>query len=215
MNYLKSLKWEMVLFSALCIGLGCIMFFNPKESQTIIGAMLAAIIFVYAFRHFVEFFRRRNVEDIFRYELVMGIIFAVLGIVVLTRMDIIFSLITYLIAVIVLISGLMKVENAFDLKRMGRHWVPMLVVAALFVIVGILLMMAPLNHGDDNSKTAGDFMVQASGVIIAFTGLINLITTFSVSGQIKKWNKEQNMTVISSDEVVDVEYEEVDSNDNK
>ena len=207
MNYIKNLKWEMILFSAMCIGLGAIMFFMPKDTQTIIGAMLAAVFFIYAIRHFIEYARRRTMDDYFKYELVVGIIFTVLGIVVLTKMDTIFSIITYLIAIVVIISGLMKVENAFDLKRMGAHWIPLLVIAVLFVIVGVALIMAPLNHNDNSGKTAGDFMVQASGVIIAFTGLINLITTLSVSGKIKKYTKQ---VIAENNEVIDVDYEEVE-----
>jgi len=209
MNYIKTLKWEMIIFSLVCIGVGSVLAFMPKTSTVILGAAIATLLFIYAIRHFVEYARRYNTNDVFKYELVVGIIFTILGIIVLTKMDSILSIISYMIAAIIFISGLMKLENAFDLKKMGRHWVPMLVIAIMLVIIGIIIFMAPMNKSDDGRSTAGDVVLIATGISLMFTGLVNLITTLSISGKINRFNKEikDNMT---SGDVIDVEYEEVD-----
>ena len=51
--------------------------------------------------------------------------------------------------------------------------------------------MMPMDHNDNGTTTAGDFFIQVSGIILAVTGLIDLITTLSVSGKIKKWIDSQ------------------------
>ena len=122
-----------------------------------------------------------------------GIIIALilLGIVVLACMNLILSIITYVIALIIIVSGLMKIENALDIRRMGCHWIPLLVFAIICIILGISVLTMPMNHNDDGTRTAGDFLIQCSGAIFAVTGLIDLITTLSVSGKIKKWIDSQ------------------------
>ena len=92
---------------------------------------------------------------------------------------------------IIIVSGLMKIENALDLRRMGCHWIPLLVFAIICIILGISVLTMPMNHNDDGTRTAGDFLIQCSGAIFAVTGLIDLITTLSVSGKIKKWIDSQ------------------------
>ncbi len=109
----------------------------------------------------------------------------------LACMNLILSIITYVIALIIIVSGLMKIENALDLRRMGCHWIPLLVFAIICIILGISVLTMPMNHNDDGTRTAGDFLIQCSGAIFAVTGLIDLITTLSVSGKIKKWIDSQ------------------------
>ena len=128
----------------------------------------------------------------YRYEFVAGIALILLGIVVLACMNLILSIITYVIALIIIVSGLMKIENALDLRRMGCHWIPLLVFAIICIILGISVLTMPMNHNDDGTRTAGDFLIQCSGrQYLRLTGLIDLITTLSVSGKIKKWIDSQ------------------------
>ena len=84
MSYFKTLKWEMILFSLGCVAMGAILYFYPKSSTTFLSGVATAILFIYAIRHFIEFFRRTGMEKVYRYELVMGIVFTLLGIFTLT-----------------------------------------------------------------------------------------------------------------------------------
>ena len=183
MSYLKNLKWEMVLYSILSIAIGVLMFLYPTKTLNAVCIILAVMLFEY---------RKKNlINDFYRYEFVAGIALILLGIVVLACMNLILSIITYVIALIIIVSGLMKIENALDLRRMGCHWIPLLVFAIICIILGISVLTMPMNHNDDGTRTAGDFLIQCSGAIFAVTGLIDLITTLSVSGKIKKWIDSQ------------------------
>ena len=137
------------------------------------------------------------------YELVLAVIFLVLGIVCWTQMDKLITLLAYFIAAIILVSGLLKLEGAFDLKRMGSRWVPMLVIGLIFVLLAILFFIYPLQEGKDKGQT----LVAAAGIALMFVGSVNFITTLAVSGKIKRWTKTQS----GSPKVIDVEYEEVDN----
>ena len=192
----------MILFSLGCIAMGVLMLFFPQDVKDIMAVCLGILMFVYAIRHCIEYFRRKDMDGFTGYELVLAVLFLILGIVVLTQMDRLVVFLAYFVAAIVLVSGLMKLENAFDLKRMGSKWIPMLVIGLIFIILAIVFLVYPAQEGKDK----GDTLVAASGIAFMFVGAINLITTLVLSGKIKRWTKTQS----GSPKVVEIEYEEVD-----
>lgn len=207
MNYLKNLKWDMIAFSLGCIAMGILLAFFPQDVEKIMSICLAVLMFIYTIRHTVEYFRRRNLEGFTGYELVLAVIFLVLGIVCLTQMDKLITLLAYFIAAIVLVSGLLKIEGAFDLKKMGSKWIPMLVIGLIFILIAIVFFIYPPQEGKDKGQT----LVAAAGFALMFVGVVNFITTLAISGKIKRWMKTQS----GSPKVVEVEYEEVKDEENK
>lgn len=209
MNYLKSLKWEMMVFSLLCIVMGILMWRFPDKIITALCIVTAAILFIMGLRCLIEYKRKDALGDFYRYELVAGIALIIGGVVVLLYMKSILSIITYVIAIIIIVSGLMKIENALDLRKMDCHWIPLFVFAIICILLGISVLMMPLND-DQGKKTAGDFFIQCAGVLLAVTGFVDLITTLAVSGKIKRWTIERAAYEADSD-IIDVdEYEELD-----
>lgn len=199
MRYLKNLKWEMILFSVMSIVMGILMFLYPSKIITAMCIIFAVILFIMGIKYLIEYKRKDSLGNFYRYDFVLGVLYIIAGIVVLACMDTILSIITYIIAGLIVISGLMKIENAMDLKKMGCKWVTMLVFAGICILLGIAVFMMPMNHNDDGTLTAGDFMIQAAGIIFAVTGLIDLITTLTVSGKIKQWIVDRNAIIAESE----------------
>ena len=206
MSYLKNLKWEMILFSLTSIAVGILMFLYPSQIINAICIVLASILFIMGARYLLEYRRNNALSNFYRYEMVAGVALILGGIAVICCMKLILSMVTYIIAIIIIISGLMKVENAIDLKRMGRNWIPLMVFAVICIMLGISVLMMPMDHNDDGTTTASDFLIQASGIIFALTGLIDLITTLSVSSKIKIWTVERTAEIVEDnidDEIVE------------
>lgn len=204
MSYLKNLKWEMILFSILSIVMGILMWMYPNKIMTALCIILASILFIMGIRYIIEYKRKNAIMEFHKYELVAGVALIAGGIVVLSCMNLILSIITYVIAIIIIISGLMKVENSLDLKRMGCNWLPLLVFAIVCILLGISVLMMPMNQNDNGTKTAGNFLIQCTGIIFAVTGGIDLITTLAVSGKIKRWTRKQTENEIEdwNDEIL-------------
>lgn len=215
MNYLKNLKWEMILFSLASIVIGILMFFYPSQIINVVCIVLASILFVLGERYLLEYRRNNEISNFYRYELVAGIALILGGIVVLCCMKLILSFITYLIAIIIIISGLMKVENALDLKKMGNNWIPLMVFAVICIMLGISVLMMPMDNNDNGTNTASGFLIQASGIILAVTGFVDLITTLSVSGKIKRWTSERRTTILGQDDYDEIVLDIQDDADDK
>ncbi len=130
-------------------------------------------------------------------------------------MKLILSFITYLIAIIIIISGLMKVENALDLKKMGNNWIPLMIFAIICIMLGISVLMMPMDNNDNGTSTASGFLIQASGIIFAVTGFIDLVTTLSVSGKIKRWTSERKTTILGEDGYDEIIVDIQDDTDDK
>lgn len=216
MNYLKNLKWEMILFSVTSIVIGILMYIYPSQIINAVCIVLAAILFIMGARYLIEYKRNNAISDFYRYELVAGIALILGGIIVLCCMKLILSIITYVIAIIIIVSGLIKIENSLDLKKMGSHWILLMVFAVLCIMLGISVLMMPMDHNDNGTTTASDFLIQASGIIFAVTGFIDLITTFAVSSKIKLWTISRTAAIINDedDEIVET-IEDVPDPDDK
>ncbi len=215
MNYLKNLKWEMILFSLASIVLGILMFFYPSQIINTVCIVLASILFILGIRYLLEYRRNSAIENFYKYELVAGIALILGGIIVLCCMKLILSFITYLIAIIIIISGLMKVENALDLKKMGNNWIPLMIFAIICIMLGISVLMMPMDNNDNGTSTASGFLIQASGIIFAVTGFIDLVTTLSVSGKIKRWTSERKTTILGEDGYDEIIVDIRDDTDDK
>ncbi len=209
MKYLKNLKWEMMLFSLTSIAIGILMFIYPSQIINAVCIVLAAILFLMGARYLLEYRRNNAISDFYKYELVAGIALILGGIIVLCCMKMILSMITYIIAIIIIVSGLMKVENSLDLKRMGNNWIPLMIFAVICIMLGVSILMMPMDHNDNGTKTAGDFMIQCAGILFAVSGVVDLITTLTVSGKIKVWTVEKN-TFVSDDGYEEVYQEDGD-----
>ena len=94
MNYLKNLKWEMILFSLTSIAVGILMFFYPSQIINTVCIVLASILFILGARYLIEYRRNNAIENFYKYELVAGIALILGGIVVLCCMKLILSFIT-------------------------------------------------------------------------------------------------------------------------
>ena len=70
--------------------------------------------------------------------------------------------------------------------------------------------MMPMDHNDNGTTTAGDFFIQVSGIILAVTGLIDLITTL----KIKRWTIGQIANIVD-DEIVEEEIVEDNDDDDE
>ena len=186
MNYLKSLKWEMVIYALLCILMGILMMIYPSSILNTICYIIAVIFLLLAIRYLLEYRKRDLINDFYKYELVVVIIFV--------KKDFVISIIPFIVGIIIVISGIMKIENALDLKRMDSHWVFLLIVAIVNVLLGIVILINPQN--------TAVFVTRITGIILTYSGVVDLITTLTVSGKIRRW--------VDDNTIIDTESRDID-----
>ena len=135
-------------------------------------------------------------ENYYHNEFVFGILGIVLGAVVLYKVEIVISLIPFILGVLVLCSGCSKLQDAIDLKRLGYgSWLGLLIVAAINIILGVVLIYNPFK--------AAILLFRVLGVVLILSGAGDCFSTIYFARKLRRFKQEQD--------ALDSTFEEVDS----
>ena len=77
---------------------------------------------------------------------------------------------------------------------MDSHWVFLLIVAIVNVLLGIVILINPQN--------TAVFVTRITGIILTYSGVVDLITTLTVSGKIRRW--------VDDNAIIDTESRDID-----
>ena len=137
-------------------------------------------------------------ENYYHNEFVFGILGIVLGAVVLYKVEIVISLIPFILGVLVLCSGCSKLQDAIDLKRLGYgSWLGLLIVAAINIILGVVLIYNPFK--------AAILLFRVLGVVLILSGAGDCFSTIYFARKLRRFKQEQD--------ALDSTFEEVDPKD--
>lgn len=183
MKELKGIKWESILTQILIIVLGLILLFNPAATaRTIcytIGMVIMAVGAVKVISYFLIGFNNQLQKNGF----VTGVILIIIGILFVTQVNLIISIIPYFIGIIVVLSGLLKLQTVFELKHMKSNgWFGLLIAAVINIALGILL----LSH----LISAAKLMIRVCGICMIYSGITDLCKVIYVSKKMRDYIKD-------------------------
>ena len=119
-----------------------------------------------------------------------------MGAVVLYKVEIVISLIPFILGVLVLCSGCSKLQDAIDLKRLGYgSWLGLLIVAAINIILGVVLIYNPFK--------AAILLFRVLGEVLILSGVGDCFSTIYFAEKLRRFKQEQ--------EAVEGTYEEITS----
>ena len=196
MKMLKELKWEAILTGVLYILLGIVALVIPETMQKTLGYLIGIVLIVAGLISIICYLLRDARENYYHNEFVFGLVGMVLGAAVLYKVEVIISLIPFILGILVLFSGCSKLQDAIDLKRLGYgSWIGMLVVAVINIILGIVLICNPFK--------AAIVLFRVLGVGLIISGVSDCFSTIYFARKFHKFKQEQD--------AVDSTFEEVDS----
>ena len=196
MKMLKELKWEAILTGVLYILLGIVALVVPETMQKTLGYVIGIVLIVAGLISIICYLLRDAKENYYHNEFVFGLVGMVLGAAVLYKVEVIISLIPFILGILVLFSGCSKLQDAIDLKRLGYgSWIGMLVVAVISIIPGIVLICNPFQ--------AAIVLFRVLGVGLIISGVSDCFSTIYFARKFHKFKQEQD--------AVDSTFEEVDS----
>lgn len=174
---MRSIKDSYIITSVLYILLGLVLFIYPEMSLKLVCGMVGALILLYGGIKILSWFRNRE-SGFFRFDLILGIVFAVFGGFLLLRPDIIVSILPVTIGIYILFDSLVNLRQAFDLKDAGYDkWWSMLVLAVIMIVLGLIMVFNPF-------KTVS-LTIMFMGGIFLFRGISNVVSIVFTSRKIK------------------------------
>ena len=196
MKMLKELKWEAILTGVLYILLGIVALVIPETMQKTLGYLIGIVLIVAGLISIICYLLRDARENYYHNEFVFGLVGMVVGAAVLYKVEVIISLIPFILGILVLFSGCSKLQDAIDLKRLGYgSWAGMLVVAVINIILGILLICNPFK--------AAIVLFRVLGVGLILSGTSDCFSTIYFAEKLRRFKQEQ--------EAVEGTYEEITS----
>ena len=202
-EFINELKWNKILYGAILVVVGLILFLFPNQISSVIS-MVVGLFFLFMGLVVIVSYLTKRVEMVFgSNRLVIGAAFIALGIFVMIRSDFVVSVIPFILGLIVLISGVNKLQNFIDLKRLESDGgIVTLVFAILNIAFGVVLIINPFD--------AAIVLLKVTGIALIFSGITDLVATIILQKKAKDYMVNKADRIMKEVDVVDAEFEEAE-----
>lgn len=198
MKLLKQVKWDALFMGMLYILLGIVALVIPETMERLLGFLIGAVLIIAGAVSMISYLLRDAHQNYYHNDFLHGLLGILLGVVVLYKVDIIISLVPFLLGTLVLVSGLSKLQDVIDLKRLEYgNWILMLVLAVINIVLGLVLIFNPM--------AAATLLFRLLGVGLIFSGITDCVTTIYFAGKIRSYFAEMNAVDGTFVEIVDEE----------
>ena len=153
------------LTRTLIMGLvGLVLVLMPDTLNKILGIIVGIVLLLIGLGSIYTYIQSKIS---FTSSLISGILYTLLGIIILISPGSVVRSIAIGIGIVLSITDLSKVRLSFTLKEINTNWIGTLVIGVITTILGIVLIFNPFS-GDAITKFAGAFLV-----IVAIFDLID------------------------------------------
>lgn len=179
-EYLREVKWDALIAGILYIRLGIVALVLPETMERALGYLLAVALILTGAVSMICYLLREAHQNYYRNDFMHGLIEIGAGILVLYHVELVISLIPFLLGIMILISGCSKLQDVIDMKRWEYgNWGAMLVVAAVNAGLGILFMFNPFKMGA--------LLFRLIGVGLILSGVTDCAAVIYFANKIKKY----------------------------
>lgn len=185
MESLKEVKWSIILFNVVLIGIGAVLLFLPETSLDIILNIAGIAAIVGGILSVIRYFTYDSKTAFYRNDFLIGLIAIAGGLIVLLQKHLFLSLIPLLLGSVILLSGFGKLQDAVDARRLGyRKGLIYLLLALVNVVVGLLAIFNPF----PNNK----ILLTLAGCGLIYSGLSDLFSALYLSWRLKQFVKQSS-----------------------
>lgn len=138
---LKQLKWSNILTSIVYIVIGILLILYPDISANVISYIIGAGLCVFGAANLISYFMTDVRDSLYNNSFTLGLMTVVFGIAVIAKKDLIADLIPIILGLIIITSGLMKVQRSVVAGRI--HYsasVYYAILGVISIVFGIVIM---------------------------------------------------------------------------
>lgn len=194
MKKLKHFKWQSMIAAVLYLIVGLLLLFYPQSIADLICNLVGAGMIVYGAVLIISYFMMDLQDSLFRNDFVFGIVWILLGILVIKEKTVFQAMIPFIMGIMIISSGFLKLQDGIDAIRMGypKSWV-YLIMAAISIVLGLVILF--------NLISANALLYQIIGAGLVYCGISDLYFTITLSSKIKKFvgKAEQAAKVLNGD----------------
>ncbi len=166
-DFFKGLKANYTISAILCMGLGLVLLIWPGTTTQIVCMLLGIVLLAYGIIQIAIYLFTRERTIISQGMMLLGIVFAVIGVWILLKPEMIIMAVPVIVGILIVIHGLHNIVQAIALQKDGyERWWLALVFGLLTVIFGGVLIYNPFE--------AVELVVRLIGVFLIYDGVSDL-----------------------------------------
>lgn len=175
---LKKTGYTSVITSIVLGILGFIMFIYSKTTLKIITYAIAGLLIFVGFTKVIGYIIDKNKKEYFNYDLIYGVVNAVIGIILITHPGILEGILGITIGIWIIYTGLTRLGLSLKLKEFKtKTWIPMLILSIVILAMGIYIIIAP------------DLIIATLGSIIFMYSILDLMEGITFLINVKRFEK--------------------------
>ncbi len=175
---MRTAKIGYIIMSMLFILFGVLLLADPDHMGEAAGLITGVGIMLFGIFKIVGYFSKDLFRLAFQYDLAFGILFEILGIIILSKPKGFIEFITVVIGIASLADGLLKIQISLDSRSFGiSKWWTILLMAILTGAVGALLVISP--------AWGSGLLLRILGISFITEGVLNIITVITAVKIIK------------------------------
>ena len=175
----KKIFWSSVFSSIAILIFGILLFVFPETVIKSITIGLAIIFTFVGIIPIISYFRFRSTGVSTTFSFLMGVFCIIVGLILFMNENILNIIIPIITGVWIVINAINRIAIAMDLRdEKVNIWAITLVYAIITLVIGVLLILDPVNGGKMVTKTVG--------IIIMFYSALDIIELILVRIKVKK-----------------------------
>ena len=179
----KRIFWISLASTLVMLAFGVLLFIFPTTVIKSIAITMGVIFIMIGIVPIINYFRYRAKGFSTTFSFMMGVFCIVVGLILLMNENILGTIIPIITGVWMIINGINRISIAMDLRDdKVSYWAITFIYAIITLIVGVLLILDPVNGGKLVTKTIG--------IIICIYTVIDLVDLILVRVKCKKITKE-------------------------
>jgi uncharacterized membrane protein HdeD (DUF308 family) len=172
-NVLKNWKVQEIGGAVALLICGLVLLLMPELTLVTIANVIGILVIMIGAFFLIGYFLRKELAA-GNNDLIKGLVIVCIGIFICVKSELVVSVLPVVLGIGVVLSGILKLQHAFDLKRMGFDtWVRIGLTAVVNIFIGLIVILNPF------STVA--WLMRLVGIGFLFSGVTDLITTIYVS----------------------------------
>lgn len=189
MDWFKRVKCLSILFSILPIALGVFLICWPAATLLTVCYLLGIFMILFGLVKLIGYFSRKSYREAFRFDLFLGILSLVLGILLCCHPGDVVALLQFLIGIFILVDSVLKFQTALEARRFGlARWWSIFLVALLSAVGGLLLLLNPFG--------SAKALVVLLGITLVVDGAQNLIVVLYTARHIRRNASDDDFDIV-------------------
>lgn len=177
MEFLKSNLKQLLLTAAVYAAIGIYFVLRPDTVFMVIGRIIAVCLLAAGVLKTLFYVSEKNYAGIQRNTMTGGIIMMILGVFMLFRPEAAANFVGYILAFVIIVAGIMKLQYAVDIRHFGGSPAAAAVLGVIGIVLGAVALANPFS--------ASAALLRMIGISMIVTAVSDIITAVNIYKCIK------------------------------